>query len=69
MSPSYDYRCPNCGEIREETHGMNDTPMVMCQKCNRQMQKLIGRGGGVIFKGPGFHCNDYPRQPRKKERK
>ena len=67
--PTYDYRCPKCGTIREEMHGMMDAPAVMCLSCRIQMQKLIGRGGGIIFKGPGFHATDYPKEPKRKERK
>ena len=29
-------------------------------KCRKDaLKRKIGRGAAVIFKGPGFYCNDY----------
>ena len=30
-----------------------------CPKCNGKVQRLIGRGAGIIFKGSGFYATDY----------
>ena len=64
---TYAYRCSDCGITVEVTHGMKDTPTILCACCDRPMQKLIGKGGGVIFKGSGFHCNDYPKPGQKRK--
>lgn len=66
MSPVYDYECPECKEVIEIDHGINDDPRIVCSKCNKKMARLISGGGGVIFKGDGFYVNDYTTDPKKK---
>ena len=45
----YDYKCVTCGVIREERHGINETPDIRCQgdtnckcgsDCNCKMEKV-----------------------------
>lgn len=62
--PTYDYKCEQCGETFEVFHGMQDVSQRNCPKCGSVAQRLIGRGGGVLFKGSGFHANDYPSEAR-----
>jgi putative FmdB family regulatory protein len=62
--PSYDYRCVDCDITVEVTHGMKETPVILCACCDRPMQKQIGKGGGVIFRGKGFYAVDYSNDPR-----
>jgi len=38
---------------------MNDEPVKTCPKCHQHVRRLIGAGGGIIFKGPGFYATDY----------
>ncbi len=58
--PTYDYECNECGEVTEIFHGINKGAKRKCPHCGRlKLKRLIGSGGGVIFKGPGFHVNDY----------
>lgn len=65
--PRYDYECNECGELQEVTQMMSDPvhQKLECQKCGREtaVTRCIGRGAGVIFRGPGFYCNDYPKAP------
>jgi predicted nucleic acid-binding Zn ribbon protein len=35
--------------------------------CNAGVQRLIGRGGGIIFKGSGFYETDYRSDSYKKD--
>ena len=46
----YDYRCPNCKEVEEHDHGINETPFVECSKCGvKHSNKIIS--GTVTFNG------------------
>jgi putative FmdB family regulatory protein len=58
--PTYDYRCNECGDEFEHFQTMTSPVLRKCQKCGKlKLERLIGAGGGIIFKGAGFHCNDY----------
>ncbi len=61
--PFYEYKCSNCGFELEELQRMSDPPLVKCPNCNKDtLQKLIGTGGGLIFKGSGFYLTDYKKK-------
>lgn len=36
----------------------------LCPKCYAIMDKLIGSGGAIIFKGDGFYETDYKRKKK-----
>lgn len=58
--PTYDYQCPDCGHEFEAFHSISAKPIKKCPKCGkRKVKRLIGSGGGVIFKGTGFYQTDY----------
>jgi len=57
--PTYEYKCSNCGFLFEEFQSMNDEPIKNCPKCKGKVQRLIGAGAGMIFKGSGFYLTDY----------
>ena len=39
---------------------MSADPLKKCPQCNKkQLERLIGTGAGVIFKGSGFYETDY----------
>lgn len=61
--PTYDYECLNCGHRFEQFQKMSDAPLEICPACGGQVNRLIGTGAAVIFKGSGFYSNDY-REPR-----
>lgn len=56
--PTYEYKCPNCGNDFEVFQSMHDAPVTKCEKCGGTVQKVFG-GAGIIFKGSGFYVNDY----------
>ena len=56
--PTYDYECEKCGKF-ELFQSMKDEPVKTCPKCGGNVHRLIGTGGGIIFKGPGFYQTDY----------
>lgn len=40
---------------------MNDAKLTDCPilECNGTVKRLLGTGGGIIFKGAGFYQTDY----------
>ncbi len=58
--PTYDYRCEACGHEMEEFQSITAKPLKKCPACGKQkLQRLIGIGAGIIFKGSGFYETDY----------
>ena len=58
--PTYDYHCSACGHDVEIFHSMADKPKRKCPACKKlKLERQIGLGGGVIFKGSGFYQTDY----------
>mgnify|MGYP001570217296 CR=1 FL=1 len=38
---------------------MTDPALEHCPTCSKKPERLISRGGGLIFKGSGFYITDY----------
>jgi putative FmdB family regulatory protein len=59
--PTYEYECAKCKKTFEISQSMKDKPLTSCpdKKCKGRVKRLIGVGGGFIFKGPGFYATDY----------
>lgn len=58
--PTYTYQCRVCHVPTDVFHTMSAKPRVKCSSCGSgKMQKLIGTGAGIIFKGSGFYETDY----------
>ncbi|MFQ5805712.1 MAG: FmdB family zinc ribbon protein [Phycisphaerae bacterium] len=65
--PTYEYACENCGHELERFQSITARPLKKCPECGeRSLQRLIGVGGGVIFKGSGFYQTDYRSEAYKK---
>jgi len=43
---------------------MTDEPMKRCPKCKGKIDRLIGAGSGIIFKGSGFYATDYKKSSK-----
>lgn len=80
--PNYDYECLECGKQFEVFQSMNDAKLTDCPQpdCDGKVRRLLGTGGGIIFKGSGFYQTDYrsasyekgakaDKPPEKKEKK
>jgi len=66
--PTYDYRCNNCGHEFELFQSMTDKPKRKCPECGAlKLERLIGTGAAVIFKGSGFYQTDYRSESYKKD--
>lgn len=58
--PTYDYVCENCNHEFEEFQSITANPLKKCPNCKKlKLNRLIGAGAGVIFKGTGFYETDY----------
>lgn len=59
--PNYDYKCETCGHQFEVFQSMNDAKLTDCplEDCDGPVKRLLGTGGGIIFKGAGFYETDY----------
>lgn len=68
--PTYDYRCEACGHELEIFHSMTESAKRKCPACGKlKLVRLIGTGGGIIFKGSGFYETDYRSDSYKKAAK
>ena len=59
--PTYDYECKKCGETFEVFQSMRDRKLSKCRDkaCGGKVERLLGTGAGIIFKGSGFYETDY----------
>jgi putative FmdB family regulatory protein len=57
--PTYEYECRKCGVIFEKFQSMTDERLKSCPECKGRVDRLIGTGAGIIFKGSGFYETDY----------
>jgi putative FmdB family regulatory protein len=65
--PTYDYRCTACDHRFEEFQSMSAAPLRTCPACKKDaLERLIGTGAGIIFKGSGFYETDYRSDSYKK---
>lgn len=60
--PTYDYVCGACGHRFEAFQGMTAKKLRKCPKCGKNaLERQVGAGAGLIFKGSGFYITDYKR--------
>lgn len=57
--PTYVYECTACAHRFEKFQSIKAAPVRSCPKCRKKVRRLIGTGGGVLFKGSGFYQTDY----------
>ena len=57
--PTYEYVCRKCGHEFDAFQKMSDAPLKRCPKCKGAVQRKIGGGAGLLFKGSGFYITDY----------
>lgn len=62
--PTYQYECESCGCRTEMMQPINAPKLTQCPSCQKNtLRRLIGTGGGLIFKGTGFYQTDYKSKP------
>ena len=65
--PTYAYECEACGHGFEEFQSITAKAKRKCPECGKlKLQRLIGPGAGIIFKGSGFYETDYRSSSYKK---
>jgi putative FmdB family regulatory protein len=65
--PTYEYICDNCQHQFEKFQSIKAKPIRKCPRCGKlSVQRLIGAGAGIIFKGSGFYQTDYRSEGYKK---
>ncbi len=64
--PTYEYECKDCDYKFEMFQYMTDKPLKKCPECGGVVNRLVGTGGGIIFKGGGFYATDYRSESYKK---
>jgi putative FmdB family regulatory protein len=62
---SYKYKCENCGEFEIEMPMSEYKPLESCPTCSGKVERVIGIPMAMIFKGEGFHINDYKKKETK----
>ena len=58
--PTYEYECAKCGMVFEHFQSIKAPKLTHCtqEECRGKVKRLLGTGGGIIFKGGGFYKND-----------
>lgn len=72
--PTYEYECKKCGHRFDHFQSITAEPLTSCLKdiCPQEggrrgkVKRLIGTGGGLLFKGSGFYITDYRSEGYKK---
>ncbi len=68
--PTYEYRCDNCGHEFEQFQSITAKSLRKCPECGKNaLNRLIGTGAGIIFKGSGFYETDYRSESYKQAQK
>lgn len=58
--PTYDYECQACGHRFELFQSMTARVRRKCPECGeRALERLMGTGAAILFKGDGFYTTDY----------
>jgi putative FmdB family regulatory protein len=66
--PTYDYVCRKCEHRFEQYQSMTEAVLRKCPACGKlALERLIGAGAGILFKGSGFYETDYKRAASKPE--
>lgn len=68
--PTYEYQCEACEHAFEIFQSMTEPKKRKCPSCGKnKLERLIGTGGAVLFKGSGFYETDYRSDNYKKRAK
>lgn len=66
--PTYDYVCKGCDHRFEVFQLITANALRKCPECKKnRLQRVIGAGAAVIFKGSGFYQTDYRSDSYKKD--
>lgn len=58
--PTYDYACRACGHEFELFQSITAPVKKKCPECGElRLERKVGTGAGILFKGSGFYETDY----------
>lgn len=66
--PTYEYQCVSCQHVFDLFQQITAEPVQSCPECGGRVERLMGSGLGVIFKGSGFYETDYKRKTSSQEK-
>ena len=58
--PTFDFHCEKCN-YSFEVYNVSCADEIKCKKCGGKTKRMPSCGAGLIFKGSGWYCKDYPR--------
>jgi putative FmdB family regulatory protein len=67
--PTYEYECNLCDHRFEQFQSIKDKPLKKCPKCGGKVERLLGMGAGLLFKGSGFYITDNRSSEYRKQAK
>jgi len=68
--PTYEYKCSKCDHTFEMFQSITADPIKECPSCGiSAVERVIGTGGAIIFKGSGFYQTDYRSEEYKSKAK
>ena len=56
--PTYGYECAKCKDQFEVIQRITEDALAVHEDCGGELRRLL-YPVGIVFKGPGFHVNDY----------
>jgi len=57
--PTYVYECSSCNDRFEVEQRITENPLDTCRCGSTGTVKRLIQPVGIMFKGSGFHINDY----------
>lgn len=57
--PTYVYECSQCSDVFEVDQRISESPLSECHCGSKGTVKRLIQPVGVMFRGSGFHINDY----------
>ncbi len=64
--PTYTYQCKRCNYKYDKFQKISEHPDKECPECKGEVERLIGGGIGIVFKGTGFYVTDYKKNNSQK---
>ncbi|MFM7677357.1 MAG: FmdB family zinc ribbon protein [Roseiflexaceae bacterium] len=61
--PTYVYACDTCQVQFEQFQSFHDEPLRSCPECQSAVRRVL-QPAGIVFKGSGWHINDYRNTPK-----
>lgn len=67
VMPIYEYVCTSCGHNLEIFQGINDSPLVKCEQCQKSSLMKLVSASQFRLKGGGWYETDFKKDKDKKK--